>query len=58
MAKKKEAPKVYIVLSGCDTSDGTRYEKGDSYLPELHAPSTTEAFLELGCIEEQDGNNQ
>lgn len=48
----KKAPKVYTVICGCDTADGTRYEVGDSYLPELHDKEVTEALLEMNCIEE------
>ena len=48
--KKKEEPKVYTVAKGCDTSDGVRYEPGDSYLPELHSEETTKELLEAGAI--------
>jgi hypothetical protein len=50
MAKKKE-PEVYKVVKGCDTADGTRYEPGDSYLPELHSKETTKELLDAGAID-------
>ena len=45
MASKKN--KTYIALTGLDTSDGKRYEKGD--VCELTA-SDVEAYLEMGVI--------
>ena len=49
MASKKN--RTYIALTGLDTSDGKRYEKGD--VCELTA-SDVEAYLEMGVIEQAD----
>lgn len=52
MAKRKA--KIYKVINGCNTSDDTRYEIGDSYDAANHSAEDTEALLEMGCLEDVD----
>lgn len=53
--KKQKLTAQYTVVNGCNAADGTRYEIGDAYCPENHAESTTQAFIEMGCIELNTG---
>ncbi len=49
MAKKKKA-KLYTVILGCNTSDGTRYEVGDVFDPANHTAEDLEELMR--CLEE------
>ena len=56
MPRKKVTENAsYTVICGCD-ADEVRYEIGDPYSPSDHEPATTEALLEMNCLEENDGD--
>jgi hypothetical protein len=57
MARKKQEERQFVVVKGCDTADGTRYEVGDDYFPGNHRPETTQELIDAGAIKEINGDS-
>lgn len=51
---KKNKNNKYLVIIGCNMSDGTRYEPGDIYDIEKHPVGDAAMLVEMGCLSELD----